>query len=81
VDFLGRRRKARVKPNILPWIKPHVFVGPRVAWLSRVYYGGRRGAAWVPGAIIQAMLTQAFVARGSARLGELCLTSGLCSQT
>jgi hypothetical protein len=31
VVSLGRSRKARVKPNILPDVKPHVLVGPGVA--------------------------------------------------
>jgi hypothetical protein len=38
----GRSHKARVKPNVLPEVKPRLFVGPRVAWLSHIYYGERR---------------------------------------
>jgi hypothetical protein len=43
VSSLGRSRKARVKPSVLPRVKPHVLVGPGVAWLSCIYYGGRHG--------------------------------------
>jgi hypothetical protein len=57
VALLGRIYKARVKSNVLSWVKLHVLVGLRVASLSRIYYGRRHGAVWVLGAIIQAMST------------------------
>jgi hypothetical protein len=40
---LGQSHKARVKPNILPRLKPHVLVGLGAAWLSRIYYGRQHG--------------------------------------
>jgi hypothetical protein len=57
VASLGRSHKERVKPNVLPGVKPRVLMGPRVAWLSRIYCGKRHGTAWVQGAIIHAMPT------------------------
>jgi hypothetical protein len=58
---LERSRKARVKPTFYPGVKHRVLVGHRVALLSRIYCGGQRGVVWVPGAIILAMPTLAFV--------------------
>jgi hypothetical protein len=43
VASLGQSHKARVKPNVLPRLKPHLLVGPGAAWLSRIYYEGQRG--------------------------------------
>jgi hypothetical protein len=52
VDSIGRSRKARVKPNVVTWGKAMSTHGPQGRLMSRTYYGGRRGAAWVSGAII-----------------------------
>jgi hypothetical protein len=32
-----------VKPSVLPDVKLHMHVGPRITWLHRIIYGERRG--------------------------------------
>lgn len=45
-------------------MEPHVLVGPRAAWLSHIYRGGRHGAAMVSGDIIMATLTPSLCSLG-----------------
>jgi hypothetical protein len=63
---LGRRHRAMVKPSVLPGVKPHVLVGPEVAWLSRIIYGGHREQRGAQAPLFGLCRPLAFVAWGSS---------------